>query len=251
MATSLLVLDRQATARVFPFGSTTAGTEALVTINKGTTALGTVVLDVKASANIACDLNLTGNLNITGAVNTQTVTNTNVTDVTITLNDGGTTPADDTSGIIVEGTSNTIVGALFFNAASATKWSVGTGASQQDIVGLSASQTLTNKTLTSPTLTAPVLGTPASGDFSSGTFTWPTFNQNTSGTAAGLSSTLIATSGGTGQATWSTGDTLYASATNTLNKLTIGATGDILTVAGGVPTWATPNKDFNFLLMGG
>ena len=51
---------------------------------------------------------------------------------------------------------------------------------------------------TSPSLTTPVLGTPTSGNFSTGTFTWPTFNQNTSGTAAGLSATLVVGSGGTG-----------------------------------------------------
>lgn len=50
---------------------------------------------------------------------------------------------------------------------------------------------------TSPTLVTPDLGTPASGNFSTGTFTWPTFNQNTSGTAAGLSATLAIASGGT------------------------------------------------------
>jgi hypothetical protein len=163
MANTLIVLDRQASARLFSFGTTSASGEGLVTINKGTAATSTVVLDVKASANIVGDLNLTGNLNITGSVNTQSVTNTNVQDITITLNDGGSTPSDDTSGIIVEGTGNTVVGALYYNAASATKWSVGTGASQQDIVGISATQTLTNKTLTSPTLTTPVLGTPTSG----------------------------------------------------------------------------------------
>ncbi len=43
---------------------------------------------------------------------------------------------------------------------------------------------------TSPTFTgSAVLGTPASGNFGSGTFTWPTFNQNTSGSAATLTST--------------------------------------------------------------
>lgn len=52
-----------------------------------------------------------------------------------------------------------------------------------------------------PTLITPVLGTPGSGNFSSGTFTWPTFNQNTSGTAAGLSATLAVNSGGTGATT--------------------------------------------------
>ena len=51
---------------------------------------------------------------------------------------------------------------------------------------LAGTETLTNKTLTSPTLTTPALGTPASGNFSSGTFTWPTFNQNTTGSAATL-----------------------------------------------------------------
>ena len=52
------------------------------------------------------------------------------------------------------------------------------------VVGLAATQTLTNKTLTSPTLTAPVLGTPASGNLANCTF--PTLNQNTTGSAATL-----------------------------------------------------------------
>lgn len=47
-----------------------------------------------------------------------------------------------------------------------------------------------------------------------------------------------ATHGGTNQTTWATGDLLYASAANTLSKLTIGATGTVLKVAGGIPSWA-------------
>lgn len=39
---------------------------------------------------------------------------------------------------------------------------------------------------TSPTLTTPLLGVVTSGDFSTGIFSWPTFNQNTSGSAATL-----------------------------------------------------------------
>ena len=69
------------------------------------------------------------------------------------------------------------------------------------LVGRDTTDTLTNKTLTSPVLTTPILGTPQSGNFSTGTFTWPTFNQNTSGTAAGLSATLAIASGGSGQTT--------------------------------------------------
>ena len=56
-----------------------------------------------------------------------------------------------------------------------------------------ASPTFTG-TVTIPT--GAVLGTPASGTLTNCTF--PTFNQNTSGTAAGLSTTLAIASGGTG-----------------------------------------------------
>lgn len=52
---------------------------------------------------------------------------------------------------------------------------------------------------TSPTLVTPLLGTPTSGNLSNCTF--PTLNQNTTGTAAGLSSILAVASGGTGTAT--------------------------------------------------
>lgn len=55
-----------------------------------------------------------------------------------------------------------------------------------------------------------------------------------------VSGTLPAANGGTAQSTWATGDMLYASGTNTLAKRTIGSAGQILTVSGGVPTWAAP-----------
>ncbi len=69
----------------------------------------------------------------------------------------------------------------------------------------------------------------------------PTLNQNTSGTAAGLSVTLVATSGGTGQSTYAVGDLLVGGATNTLAKLADVATGSVL-ISGGVgvaPAWST------------
>jgi hypothetical protein len=46
------------------------------------------------------------------------------------------------------------------------------------------------------------------------------------------------TRGGTGQNTYTTGDILYASSSNTLSKLTVGSVGQVLTIAGGVPSWA-------------
>ena len=93
------------------------------------------------------------------------------------------------------------------------------------------------------------LGTPASGNFSTGTFTWPTFNQNTTGTAAGLSTTLAIASGGTGQTTasaafnalspiTSTGDLIIGNGSNSATRLAIGANNFILTSNGTTATWA-------------
>ena len=117
------------------------------------------------------------------------------------------------------------------------------------LVGRDTTDTLTNKTLTSPTLTTPILGTPQSGDFSTGSFTWPTFNQNTTGTAAGLSATLAIASGGTGQTTagaafnalspiTTTGDLILGNGTNSATRLGIGANGYLLTSNGTTASWA-------------
>ena len=53
---------------------------------------------------------------------------------------------------------------------------------------------------------------------------FPTFNQNTTGTAAGLSATLAVTSGGTGQTSYTDGQLLIGNSTgNTLTKATLTA----------------------------
>ena len=89
---------------------------------------------------------------------------------------------------------------------------------------------------TSPTLVTPILGTPQSGDFSSGTFTWPTFNQNTTGNAATATSATTATNLAGG----ATGSLPYQSAAATTAMLAAGSNGQVLTLASGVPSWATP-----------
>jgi hypothetical protein len=88
--------------------------------------------------------------------------------------------------------------------------------------------------------------TPTAGAIAYGTGTAYAFNSaGTSGQAllsGGASAptfgTLGATAGGTAQTTYATGDLLYASASNTLSKLSIGSSGQVLTVTGGVPVWA-------------
>jgi len=51
-------------------------------------------------------------------------------------------------------------------------------------------------------------------------------------------SKLPETQGGTNQSAYTTGDLLYASGSNTLSKLAIGSTSQVLTVTAGVPAWA-------------
>ena len=66
------------------------------------------------------------------------------------------------------------------------------------------------------------------------------FNPSTGAfTATSLTPTnaLGATYGGTGQSAYTTGDILYASATNTLSKLAAGTNTYILTMVSGVPAW--------------
>jgi hypothetical protein len=55
--------------------------------------------------------------------------------------------------------------------------------------------------------------------------------------AVTLAGTLGATSGGTGLTSYTTGDIIYSSATNTLAKLPAGTNGQILSLASGIPTW--------------
>ena len=90
-----------------------------------------------------------------------------------------------------------------------------------EIVTLAATQTLTNKTLTTPTI----------GDFTNATHDHSDAANGGTIAITDLTGTLAATAGGTGLTTYATGDILYASAANTLAKLTIGTTGQVLKVS--------------------
>ncbi len=128
-------------------------------------------------------------------------------------------------------------------AATTTLRLAGTDSSQQDVSitgsGL-ISVTRTSATeLTIGTTATNNVGTVTSVDVSGGTtgLTASGGPVTSSGTIT-LAGTLNEVSGGTGQSTYTTGDILYASASNTLAKLAIGSTGQVLKVAGGIPSWA-------------
>lgn len=55
----------------------------------------------------------------------------------------------------------------------------------------------------------------------------------------GLTTALSAPQGGTGQASYTVGDVLYASSTTAVSKLAIGSTGQVLSVVSGIPAWSS------------
>ena len=74
---------------------------------------------------------------------------------------------------------------------------------------------------------------PSNASWSTNTLNWA--GSYTNGTWNG--NAVGAIYGGTGQTAVTTGDLLYGSASNTWSRLGVGSTGQILRVAGGVPTW--------------
>lgn len=154
------------------------------------------------------------------------------------LTSSGTAPQWSTVSLV----SSFSAGTTGFTPSSATSGAVtlsGTLAVANGGTGVTSSTGTGSVVLsTSPTLVTPALGTPASGNFSTGTFTWPTFNQSTTGTAAGLSSTLVISSGGTnGTATPTAGAVSYG--TGTAYAFTLAGTAGQLLQSNGAsaPTW--------------
>ena len=83
---------------------------------------------------------------------------------------------------------------------------------------------------TSPTLVTPALGTPSALVLTNATGLPLT---------SGVTGTLPVANGGTNITTYTTGDILYASASNVLSKLVVGSDGQVLKLASGVPSWGT------------
>lgn len=166
---------------------------------------------------------------------------------------------------IVAGTGITIsgaTGAVTINALSSSKWATSTDAFAiypngltNPVVGIGtttpkftlqvASSTRSQLALSDGSLTGDQLTIRTSnGNYyfatssaaTSATSTVPIMSFDTNGTLT-LGKPLPATSGGTSFGTYTTGDTLYSSATNVLSKLAIGSAGQIKAVSGGIPAW--------------
>ena len=206
------------------FGTTgvklSGSTSGTTTVVSGATA-GTSVLTLPVATDTLVGKTTTDTLtNKTVALGSNTVSgtlaefNTAVTDADLASLAGTETLTNKTVNL----TSNTLTG---------TTAQFNTALSDDNFVTLTGTETLTNKTLTSPTLSTPALGIPASGTLTNCTF--PTLNQNTTGTAAGLSATLAVASGGTGASTLAGANIPVTTAANsfTAKQTFTGATGSL------------------------
>lgn len=158
-----------------------------------------------------------------------------------------------TPGVITVGTSpiiftqfggpSTITAGTGINIVGSTISNVGvTSISGSTNIAVSAS---TGSTTVSFTGILPVSnGGTGAGSFTAGSYIkgngTSAFTTSSSVPVADISGTLPVSKGGTGQVSWTPNTVLYASGATTISSLAPGATGTVLTMAGGVPTWSVP-----------
>ena len=190
---------------------------------------------------------------LTAASNTSiAISASQVTSGTFTVSQGGTGVSTLTGLAYGNGTSaftaatgaqvvSTIGSTAVTNATNATNIAGGASSSIPYQTGASTTSFIaagTNGYILTMVSGAPAWATPAASVTSFQTsLSGLTPSTSTTG-AVTLAGTLGATSGGTSQSTYATGDLLYASASNTLSRLAASTNGYVLTLAGGVPTWA-------------
>lgn len=81
---------------------------------------------------------------------------------------------------------------------------------------------------------------PSPVDSPFGSYNWADWYEKVRRAINNATNTIPVSQGGTGLTSYSVGDILYASAAQILARRSIGSTGDVLTVAGGLPVWAPP-----------
>lgn len=123
--------------------------------------------------------------------------------------------ASNTTGFITPGTAGYVLTAN--GVGNTPTWQPGNAAAEY-LTGTALSASITGSSLSS-------LGTITTG-------TWH-------------GSTIATNYGGTGQTSYAVGDILFANGSSSLAKLTIGNSGDVLTIANGAPVWAALGSNNN------
>ena len=108
-----------------------------------------------------------------------------------------------------------------------------------DIIYSSATDTLAKRGIGSTGQVLKVSGGIPVWDDETDTVYTGTGNIDITGTTISLTGTIPQSNGGTGFNTYTVGDLLYCSSSNTLSKLSIGSTDQVLKISGGLPVWGT------------
>ena len=182
--------------------------------------VGAVTLSLPANVTISNNLTVTGDLTVNGNTTTLNTSTLTVEDKNIVLANVDT-PTDTTA----DGAGFTIKGATdktlnWVDATDAWTSSENLNLLTTKVFQIAGTSVLSNTTLGSGIVNSSLtsLGTIATG-------VW-------NGTAIG------AVYGGTGLTSYTTGDLVFASATDTLSKRGVGAEGQFLKVVSGVPNWS-------------
>ena len=193
-------------------------TPGTITTSIASTSPTTGSLVVSGGIGIGGSSYIGSNLNVSGALTLGSA---------LPVTSGGTGISSIASGDIIYGSASNTLSSL----TKGTDGQILTLASGKPSWANAPSNTsTTNLTISNTTGTTLTVSSSASNAVS--------VTGGISSNSLALTTALPVTSGGTGLASLTTGDILYASASNTLSKLGKGTDGQILTLASGVPSWA-------------
>ena len=227
-------------------GAATLVSNVLNIPNYTLAGLGGQPLDADLTA-IAALTGTSGFLKTNGAGTWTVDTNTYLTgNQSITLS--GEASGSGTTGISVTLSNSAVIGKVLTGFTSTTGTILATDSILQAIQKLDgnlaaataggvSSVTGTTNRITSTGGSNPIIDISASYVGQSSITTLGTIS-----TGVWQGTTIDELYGGTGINTYTTGDILYSSATNTLSKLPISTNGKVLTITAGIPSWETPSS---------
>jgi hypothetical protein len=194
------------------------GTENQITVSNS--GVGAVTIGLPANVTVSNNLTVTGDLTVQGNTVTLNTATLVVEDKNVVLANVAT-PTDTTAdgaGITVLGATNKTLN--WVDATDAWTSSEDFNLLAGKVFEIGGTSVLSNTTLGSGILNSSLT--------SVGTIATGVWNGTTVGSAYG----------GTGFNTYTTGDLIYASATNTLSKRGVGTEGQFLKIVSGVPNWS-------------